>query len=342
MLKTSYRYFLLAVCSLLLAATGCRFDAAPASTGPAASSPVKAGYPVTLKNYDAGGQPLITTYTQPPSRVVVTHPGATELLLELGLEDHILASVAPYGPPLKRLAGKYASLPLTKALYAPSQEELVLLQPDLIIGWSHHFDIGGFGSVKAWQERKVATYIVPSTLPAATPTVEGTVYPFIDDMGKLFGITGQTDDYIRQLQQRMALVKARAATVNQKKTVIILQSHGNGRFTLYGDNYLISQLAADAGAINLCTTSASMVGAETVLSYQPDVIIFVPANFSVTEELSDEAAIAQLTAIHELRHMSAIEQKKIIPLSFFTVNNAGIRAVDAVEYLNRELYPEQP
>ncbi len=336
-MKKTHKYLLLAACSLLLTTAGCQFS--PPATGPVAPAQATAGYPITLENYDAGGHPIATTYTQPPSRVVVTHPGATELLLELGLEDHILASVAPYGPPLKRLAGKYANLPLTKALYAPSQEELVLMQPDLIIGWSHHFDVGGFGDVTAWQKRNVATYIVPSTLPAVTPTVEGTVYPFIDDMGKLFGITDKTTDYIHQLQQRMALVKNRAETVKQKKTVIILQSHGNGRFTLYGNNYLISQLVADAGGINLCTSSASLVSAETVLSYQPDVIVFVPLNLSLTEELSDEAAIAQLTAIYELRHMNAIEQKSIIPLSFFTVNNAGIRTVDTVEYLNRALYP---
>ncbi|SHJ56131.1 iron complex transport system substrate-binding protein [Propionispora hippei DSM 15287] len=336
-MKKPHKYLLLATCSLLLLAAGCQVP--PPATGPAAPAQTTSGYPVTIQNYDAGGHPISTTYTQPPSRVVVTHPGATELLLELGLENHILASVAPYGPPLKRLAGKYANLPLTKALYAPSQEELVLMQPDLIIGWSHHFDVGGFGDVTAWKKRNVATYIVPSTLPSATPTVEGTVYPFIDDMGKLFGIADQTTDYIHHLQQRMAWVKDRAAKVRQKKTVIILQSHGNGRFTLYGNNYLISQLVADAGGINLCTSSASLVGAETVLSYQPDIIIFIPVNLSLTEELRDEAAIAQLTAIYELRHMNAIEQRSIIPLSFFTVNNAGIRTVDTVEYLNHTLYP---
>jgi len=122
------------------------------------------GYPVKITNYDRAEHPVDFTYYHVPNKVIITHPGATELLLELGLEDHIQATVAPYGPPLPHLAEKYAKLNILKAVYSPSQEDLLMMEPDLIMGWPHHFDPTELGDVETWHKRGVGTFILPSSL----------------------------------------------------------------------------------------------------------------------------------------------------------------------------------
>jgi len=82
------------------------------------------------------------------------------------------------------------------------------------------------------------------------------------------------------------------------------------------------------------------MSAEKVLSYDPDVILFIPYQISLLEDLNDSVAKAQLEEIKELRSMRAIEQHQIIPLSFFTVNNGGIRTIDTLEKIAKELYPD--
>lgn len=293
---------------------------------------------IPIANFDAYGKPVQFVYRRVPDKVVVTHPGATELLLELGLANHIAATVAPYGAPLARLAEPYARLPVLQAQYLPAREEAFALQPDLLIGWAHHFTDSGMGTVQSWHDRGVATYIVPSSLHADKPTLENSVYRFVADMGKIFGIEGKAEQYIRQYQERVARVQAAVRDIPNKKTVLVLQDHQQGNFTLYDSRYLISSLIQIAGGIHIGDQVTSVVGPEEVLAYDPDFILFVSAGAGEGES-GRAAAIVHLRGIRELQSMRAIRQGCIIDIPFFTVNNGGIRAVDAIEAIARALYP---
>lgn len=292
------------------------------------------GFPIS--NFDASGKAVQYIYRTIPKKVVVTHPGATELLLELGLADHIVSTVAPYGTPLQRLADQYARLPILQAKYLPAREEVIELQPDLLIGWAHHFSDSGFGNVQSWHERDVATYIVPSSLHLAKPTLENSVYVFIADMGKIFGILEKAEQHIRQYQERVARVQEAVRDVPRKKTVLVLQDHMQGNFTLYDSSYLVSNMISIAGGLHIGEQVTSVVGPEEVLAYDPDFILFVSTGAGGKTE-----AIFHLQGIRELQSMRAIRQGNVISLPFFTVNNGGIRAVDAIEAIAHALYPER-
>lgn len=299
-------------------------------------------YPVTITNYDYVENPIDFTYHKTPAKVVVIHPGATELLLDLGLESRIVATIAPYGKPVAQVAEKYARLNILKAPYMPSEEELLELQPDMIIGWTHQFSPTGIGQVKAWQNRNVGTYILPSTLLKSKPTLETMVYSNIADIGRIFNIQPVTGPYIEKLKNRVTKIQASLQGVTRKKTVLVLQDHFNGTFSLYDSQHLISHMIELAGGINLCENRASFVGAEKVLAFEPDFIIFVSVNKrNFAEDLSDEEAVASLQSVTELRGLRAIQTGNIINLPFFTVNNAGIRTIDGIEKIATHLYPDK-
>lgn len=309
---------------------------------PAESQSAHGSYPVSIANYDANGNQAAYSYKKAPTKVVSTHPGATELLLELGLEEAIQTTVAPYGAPLDRLAEKYAKLNIMKSQYAPSQEELLEMQPDLIVGWSHHFSSSEFGDVSTWHKRNIGTYIMPSTLSKVKPTLDTAVYASIADIGKIFGIEQKTSQYIEVSKKRVANVESAVKNIEKKKTVIILQDHPNGTFSVYDSNYLISNIVDIAGGKNLADTPIAFVGAEKLLAFDPDVIIYVSYNNNESsKDLKDYEAIEQLKGIKELKSMRAIREGNIINLPFFTVNNGGVRAIDAIEKVSKGLYPER-
>lgn len=300
-----------------------------------------AAYPLTIRNYDSQENLVSYTYQKPPERVVITHPGATELLLELGLKDRILSTVAPYGPPLERLADQYAALSIMKAQYDPSQEELLEMQPHMIISWPHQFSPHAMGEVKTWNGRGVGTFIMASTLTKTPPTLENALYASISDLGKIFMIQEKTNLYIQQAKAQVAKVERAVKNVQKKKTVMVLQDHSNGTFSLYDSRYLISHLIDVAGGENVVKEPASLVGAEKVLSFDPDFIIFVTSNHhDSTRDLTDKEAMENLQGIKALRSMRAIRQGNIINLSFFTVNNGGIRTINSIEKIAKALYPE--
>ena len=332
---------ILACCLLLtclLALIGCRQSTTPFPSAPHTTAP----YPLTISNYDEKENPVSYTYQRTPRRVVITHPGATELLLELGLQDSILSTVGPYGAPLQRLANQYAKLPIIQAAYTPSQEELLEMEPDLIISWAHQFSPQAIGDVQTWHQRSIGTFIMPSTLTKMKPTLQSTVYDCIADLGKIFTIEDKTNAYIQHSKERVSIIEKSVMNIQDKKTVLVLQDHFNGTFSLYDTSYLISHMIDIAGGQNICQAPSAFVGAEKVLAFDPDFIIFVTSNLAdSSKDVTDEEAIENLRGIKELQSMRAIQSGNIINLPFFTVNNGGIRTIDGIEKIAKSLYPNQ-
>ena len=276
----------------------------------------------------ADSEGRLTTFTLPhtPKRVLISYPGATELLIDLGLSDRIIGTIAPYGAEPPAYADAYAALPILTAPYVPSREEVVALRPDLIIGWSHHFTPEALGDVYSYFDRGIGAYIVPATVRRGTPTLEGTVYPFIEDMGHIFGAEERAATYTRGLEKRVAAVEERARARGQRYTAMILQAHGNSLYSMYGRTYIIDDIARKAGADNIVDRQMRAVGPERVLGFAPDVIIYVNPKDSTEEE-----ARAELRSDPNLQNMKAVRENRIIIVHFADVNNGNERCITALE-----------
>ena len=292
--------------------------------GTQAAEPITEG--ITYTTADSEGRPTEFTLPHTPERVLVSYPGATELLIDLGLTDRIIGTVAPYGaePPAYRDA--YAALPILSAPYVPSREEVVALRPDLIIGWSHHFTPEALGDVYAYFDRGVGAYIVPATVRKGHPTLEETVYPFIADMGHIFGVEERAKNYTIALQSRVAAVAERSEARGQRYTAMILQAHGNSLYSMYGPTYIIDDIARKAGADNIVDRQMRSVGPERVLGFAPDVIIYVNP-----KDISAEEARAELRSDPNLQNMKAVRENHIIVVNFSDVNNGNRRCITALE-----------
>ena len=298
--------------------------------GTQAAEPITEG--ITCTTADSEGRPTDFTLSHTPERVLVSYPGATELLIDLGLSDRIIGTIAPYGaePPAYRDA--YAALPILSAPYVPSREEVVALRPDLIIGWSHHFTPEALGDVYAYFDRGVGAYIVPATVRKGHPTLEETVYPFIADMGHIFGVEERAKDYTTALQSRVAAVEQRTKARGRRFSVMILQVHGTSLYSMYGSAYIIDDIARKAGADNVVTRQMRAVGPERVLGFAPDVIIYVNPR-----DIPPEEARAELRADVNLQNMKAVRENRIIVVNFSDVNNGNGRCITALEDIARGL-----
>ena len=226
--------------------------------GTQAAEPITEG--ITYTTADSEGRPTEFTLPRTPERVLVSYPGATELLIDLGLTDRIIGTIAPYGAEPPAYADAYAALPILAAPYVPSREEVVALRPDLIIGWSHHFTPDALGDVYAYFDRGVGAYIVPATVRKGRPTFEETVYPFIADIGHIFGVEDRAKDYTAGLEARVAAVEHRTEARGRRFSAMILQSHGTSLYSMYGPAYIIDDIARKAGADNIVDRQMRRVG----------------------------------------------------------------------------------
>ena len=302
---------------LLLSATDGRGSHAPSE------QPVDG---ITYTTADSEGRPATFTLAHPPERVLISYPGATELLIDLSLESRIIGTIAPYGAEPPSYADAYTALPILAAPYVPSREEVVALRPDLIIGWSHHFTPEALGDVYAYIDRGVGAYIVPATVRRGHPTLEETVYPFIEDMGHIFGVEGRAAAYTNGLKERVAAVEMRTQARGRRYTAMILQAHGNSLYSMYGPAYIIDDIARKAGADNIVDRQMRAVGPERVLGFAPDVIIYVNPKNVPPEEAREE-----LRADPNLQHMKAVRENRIVIVNFSDVNNGNGRCITALE-----------
>lgn len=283
-----------------------------------------------IMNYDANGNSVKTVYNHVPHKVLVLYPGATEVMLQLGLDDSVLATVSPYGGEPPEISDRYKALPKIKAAYIPALEEVFAMQPDLIIGWAHNFSPTELGSVHDWKAHDIPVYIVPATLQHDLPTLENSVYPFLKDMGIIFQHEQQANDYIEQLQQKVANITSAVAN-RENKTAIVLQDHGKSTYSLYGPNYLITDILNKAGLRNLVQQKTSFVGPERVLGYDPDYIIFVSLPDKDGNDLSDKAVTDLVINNPDLTPLRAVREKHIINVPFAQVNSGNGRAIDTLE-----------
>lgn len=330
------KFFMVAFCMVvLLFHTGCTKETAIDVENS------ESGYPIVIDNYDSEGRKVSYTYQSPPQKVLSTYPGATELLLTLGLDANIMATVAPYGAPPEELGKRYDALSILQAAFIPSQEEIFAMQPDLIIGWAHNFSAGEMGEVHNWQERHIGTYIVPGTLKYTQPTIENSVYPFIADIGKLFGIEKRAQDYIDVCRSQVTGLQQKIGTVENRKKVIILQEHGKSTYSLYGNRYIIDDIVQKAGGENLVKEQLSFVGPERVLGYEPDYVIYVSYSPEPRKNLSDAEAKEKLQDNPEFQSMKAVAEGRIINVPFNDVNNCNGRVIEAMKKIAQGLYPDE-
>ena len=292
---------------------------------------------VVISNFDGDGHVLDVIYPKVPKRVLSTYPGATELLIALGLDSSIVATVAPYGVEPISLAVSYNRIPKVEAPFVPTKEEVLSISPDLIIGWNHHFQPNALGDVRNWHNRNVATYVVPATVRQGHPTLESTVYPFIDDIGKIFNVESRAEAYRKSLEQRVQQVQDRVSNHQNRPTVLILQSYGNSTYSVYGERYIIYDIVEKAGGKTVTENMLKAVGPERILGYDPDYIVLVMSRKTTDDTEFEQSGQTLLLEDSKINSLRAIRNHHIITVDFGAVNNGNGRTVDVLEQIAAQL-----
>lgn len=291
---------------------------------------VEAGF--GIQNFDANGYTRRTVLQGVPQRVLVLYPGAAEAMLELGLDEHILQTIGAYGSEPEQIAARFAKLPKVKAAFVPAQEEVFALQPDLIIGWAHNFSAMELGEAQTWQMRGIGAYIVPATLSGRSLTLENSVYPFLRDLGQMFGAEQRAEAYIASCRRQEERAMSQVADL-PVATAVVLQDHGRSTYSLYDASYLIDDVLAKAGFANLVRRKTSMVGPERILAYDPEYLVYVSLPGKDGNDLSEEDALGLVNANPNLKRLRAVQQGHVIVIPFAEVNSGNGRAIDALNRL---------
>jgi iron complex transport system substrate-binding protein len=313
-----------------------RPPAALAAAWFAACSVSVMAFPVTV---DSCGDAL--TFNAPPRRAVVHDLNMTEMVLALGLREHLVGVTGisgwyKTGPEFKAALGKVPEL----APKYPSLETLLAAAPDFFFaGWYYGMSPGGEVTPATLAGHGIRTLVLGESCihlgklrPAASMDL------LYDDMLKLGAIFGKTADAAALVVQWKARLAALPAPPTPAESVrVFLYDSGEDKPFTAGRHAIAHAMIEAAGGRNVMAdlnTSWSHAAWETVAARNPQFLILV----DYQDGAGPERLLRVLQAHPAMRNTDAVRQRRFIALRYaeLTPGPANIGAIEKLATALRE------
>lgn len=264
-----------------------------------------------------------------PARVVSTSPSITETVFALGLGDRVVG-VSSYC----RYPAAVTRLPRVGSFLRPDTELIARLRPDLVI--VHGGPNGVPGHLSALGIKSVI--VERGTL--------ASVYSSIQKIGAAAAVPDRADILVKQIQGRLAAVRAAAAKRPSRKVLVIMgrQPGRLGDLIAVGRGSYVHDLVELAGGVNVLGDPSlpeyPRISMETVIRLQPDLIVDAGDMGETVEEHVRRQPITERLWRQQANVDAAVHA---VTSDAFVV--PGPRVVEAAETLARwlaDLPPSRP
>jgi iron complex transport system substrate-binding protein len=314
-------------------AAGLLVSCAPADGTPRATGAASADGPVVLDNCG-----FEVRLERPPEHVVTIKSSTTEMVLALGLRDHLVGAAFLDGPIPAGYGVTAEDLPVLSDK-VPGQEAVLSTGTDLVYaGWESNFSPDGAGERESLRALGVATYVSPAACkePGYQPdplTFEA-LFAEITEAGRVLGAADAAAELVDE--QRAELSK-----VQRSSAGLTALWYSSGEDIPYvGAGIGAPQMIMDAvGLVNVAADvhdTWTPMGWEEVVEADPDVIVLVDAAWNTAESKMESLEANPATA-----RLSAVQAKRYLKIPF-PAAEAGVRNVAAATDLAAQLAALRP
>lgn len=249
---------------------------------------------------------------QKPKRVISVAPSITETIYSLGAGDLLIGRTDYCDYPIEVIAK-----PSIGTLFEPSIEQIVQLNPDVLIAGTHFQK----EVVDKLEEANVTVVIIHEE-----ESIEG-VYKGIIKIGEIIDRKVEAINTIENMKSRISKIKNMIP--DEKPSVYYVVGFGEyGDYTAGGDTF-ISELIELAGGINIAKDSVGWTySLEKIIENNPDIVVCSKYN-NTSQQLKSATGYKDLPAVIENR--------------LYSINNnlldrAGPRVAEGVEQLYEIFY----
>jgi len=320
----------------------CLFFFRPERFNPAQSNPNGAQsdqltknnhYPVTIQNYNYAKEPINITFEKAPEKVLAVYQNSIEILLALGLEDKILVAAGLDHPVKPEFKGAFEKIDYLDR--APDKETVIMMQPDFILSWYSFFGEKTMGEVNYWHENGVNTFMMRNSGATANRTLENE-YEDILDIGKIFDVEEKAQKLVDDMKAEINKAIAYATAEKSNQRVLIIDYLGQN-IRVYGKTTLAGDMAIKIGA-NLITPEGNSIGAEDIITYNPDVLFIIYMDANNTGVAKDR--VSSIIDDPKYASLSVVETGRVYPVMLGEVYCSGVRTYDGIVTFAKGLYPE--
>lgn len=212
-------------------------------------------------------------------------------------------------------------------------ESVLMMKPDLLVGWRSTFTNKGLRPPAFWKPRNANVYIAESSLGAQSALTMDMEYKYIRDLGRIFHRNVEAERLISDMQQSVNYTVAQTAHEKPPKALFVELEGKN--FRLYGHKTLAGNIGdtLHADVIDTDTPSISM---EDVVEQNPDVIFLIVSDGEYSQADTIMNYVLQQPA---LQGVNALRNKRVYFLPLLAVYSPGIRLSDGIDIVSHGLYP---
>jgi iron complex transport system substrate-binding protein len=259
------------------------------------------------------------TIDEIPQRIVSHVPAITEILFALGLEERVVGVSDycdyPEEAKLKPSVGNY---------FNPSIENIVALDPDLVLTDGHSEGIKGLDSLGI-------TFIVIDP-----KDIDG-IFKDIELVGKVTGTAARAKKLIGDMQQRMSNIVTQVEGSPRIKVFYIFDATDLNNPWTAGPGSFVDSLITMAGGQNIAAQAHGawiQFSLEAVVRSDPQIIIVDTSHGTAV------ISKAELKEHPAWREIAAVKQDRIYSVDGDLVNRPGPRIVQGLEKIAEIIHPE--
>ena len=225
-----------------------------------------------------------TAYDAVPQRVVATDTSALEVLMALGLQDHVIGYFG--GTPDRLQPRHQARAALVERLGGsfpyPSLEAVLAPGPDLVFSYGFNESAGLTG--QNLRDAEVHSFSFTEACPdfSADVTLE-VMFEDVRAVSQIFDVEDRAEELIAAWEQQIAEVAA-AVPAGERVRVFYFDSGEDAPFTALAGS-VMSDIISRAGGANILSDVSGTWGNvewEAVVEGDPELIIFVDYGLSTT------------------------------------------------------------
>ena len=304
-------------------------------------------YPLTLDNCGVS-----VTFDKAPERAVALGQNSAEIMLLLGLEDHMVATAFWPSKVLPELEAANAKVKLL-TVEQPSLEAVLAESPDFVAA---QLPLLLGPESKVIKREDLETLGIPGYLsPGVCTTRQDTkdvygsrdalwnmdlLYQEIDELSRIFDVADRGQALIADFKAREAALRARVGTANQDLSFVFWFSSPSPADDAYlgGKNGASGFIADLLGGHNAITTEAEWptMGWEGIMATNPDVIVVADLDRNRWELDKPANKIAFLKSDPAVSQLDAVKNDHIVVMDGQAMN-ATIRTLYGAEQVAAQL-----
>ena len=257
-------------------------------------------------------------------KIISTAPSNTEVLVELGLSDKLVA-IDKYSADVE---GINADLPQID-FRNPDAETLISLEPDIIIA-SGHNKVGDEDPFQLVKEAGIPVVYIPSSY-----SIDG-IYGDIEFIAEITGTEKQGTEIIENMKKEVEAIREIGDKITDKKKVYFEIGSTPSLYS-FGKDTFLNEMIQIIGAENIFANEDSWISPtpESVIDANPYVIL---TNVPDTDGVS---AVDEIKSREGWDSITAIKEGQIYSIDKNSSSRPSQNVIKALKEMAKAIYPDE-